>query len=79
MKKIYLLLVTLFIGVACFAQAPTANFTAAQTEGCAPIIVSFQDLSTGNPTSWLWNFGNGTTSTLQNPSTTYFTPGNYTV
>lgn len=61
------------------AQAPTANFTAAQTAGCAPIVISFQDLSTGSPTAWQWNFGNGSTSTLQNPSTTYFNPGNYTV
>lgn len=79
MKKIYALLITLFIGTICFSQAPTANFTAAQTAGCAPIVISFQDLSTGSPTSWQWNFGNGTTSTLQNPSTTYFTPGTYTV
>ena len=79
MKKIYTLLVTLFIGTICLSQAPTANFSAARTEGCAPIVVSFQDLSTGNPTSWQWNFGNGTTSTLQNPSTTYFTAGTYTV
>ncbi|HEX8313836.1 MAG TPA: PKD domain-containing protein, partial [Flavisolibacter sp.] len=79
MKKIVTLLVTLSIGIVCFSQAPAANFTAAQTAGCAPIVINFQDLSTGSPTSWQWNFGNGSTSTLQNPSTTYFTPGTYTV
>ncbi|HOS82928.1 MAG TPA: PKD domain-containing protein [Methanolinea sp.] len=42
-------------------------------------MVSFTDLSTGNPTSWSWNFGDGTTSTLQNPTHTYTTPGTYTV
>jgi gliding motility-associated-like protein len=61
------------------AQAPTANFTANITAGCSPLVVSFTDLSTGNPTAWSWNFGNGATSTLQNPTSTYFTPGTYTV
>lgn len=36
-------------------------------------------MTTGNPTSWYWDFGNGATSTLQNPSTSYFNPGTYTV
>jgi gliding motility-associated-like protein len=79
LKQFYAFLYTLFMGYACFAQAPTANFSAGQTAGCAPVVINFQDLSTGNPTSWQWNFGNGSTSTQQNPSTTYFTPGTYTV
>jgi gliding motility-associated-like protein len=58
---------------------PTANFTASSTSGCSPIVVNFTDLSTGSPTSWSWDLGNGTTSTLQNPSTTYVTAGTYTV
>ena len=41
-------------------------------------MVSFQNQST-NAISWSWDFGNGATSTLQNPSTTYITPGAYTV
>lgn len=40
--------------------------------------VTFTDLSTG-ATSWLWNFGDGNTSTLQNPVHTYATLGSYTV
>lgn len=39
----------------------------------------FTDVSTGTPDSWLWNFGDGQTSILQNPSHTYLTNGNYTV
>jgi gliding motility-associated-like protein len=61
------------------SYAQTANFTANVTSGCSPLVVNFQDQSTGNPTSWFWDFGNGATATLQNPSTTYFTPGIYTV
>ncbi len=62
-----------------YAQGPAAAFNSDITSGCSPIIVNFKDLSTGNPTSWYWDFGNGGTSTLQNPSTTYLTPGTHTV
>lgn len=61
------------------AQTPVASFTGSPLSGCSPLIVSFQDLSTGNPTSWSWDFGNGNTSVLQNPTASYFTPGTYTV
>ncbi|MBI2729593.1 MAG: PKD domain-containing protein [Sphingobacteriales bacterium] len=61
-----------------FAQ-PKANFSASPVSGCAPLVVSFTDQSTGFPTTWKWDLGNGVTSTLQNPSTTYFSPGIYTV
>jgi len=56
-----------------------ANFSATPTSGCSPQIINFTDLSTGNPTQWRWDLGNGTISFLQNPSGTYFTPGQYTV
>jgi len=62
-----------------YAQAPVANFSSDITGGCAPIIVNFKDLSTGNPTAWAWDFGNGSTSNKQNPSTTYFDEGTYVV
>ena len=61
------------------AQVPVANFTASPVNGCSPLIVNFQDLSSGNPTSWNWNFGNGNTSTQRNPTATYFTPGTYNI
>lgn len=57
----------------------TANFSASPTGGCAPVLVQFTDLSTGSPNFWQWDFGNGNSSTLQNPSTTYLNPGSYTV
>lgn len=43
------------------------------------LTVSFTDVSSQNPTSWSWNFGDGSTSTLQNPSHTYASTGNYNV
>lgn len=61
------------------AQAPVANFTANTVNGCTPLIVTFTDQSTGTPTFWLWDLGNGVTSTAQNPSTFYTLPGTYTI
>ncbi|HWJ28642.1 MAG TPA: PKD domain-containing protein, partial [Flavisolibacter sp.] len=69
----------LFFICSVLSYAQTANFTATTISGCSPLVVNFQDQSTGNPASWFWDFGNGATATLQNPSTTYFTPGTYTV
>jgi gliding motility-associated-like protein len=61
-----------------FAQ-PQANFTASPVSGCSPIVVNFMDQSTGSPTQWRWDLGNGVISFLQNPSATYFNPGTYNV
>lgn len=61
------------------AGQPAAAFTASPLSGCTPLAVSFTDQSTGNPSSWLWDLGNGTTSTQQNPTTTYFNSGLYTI
>jgi PKD repeat protein len=59
---------------------PVADFSASPTSGDAPLAVNFTDLSTGSPTSWSWDFGDSAgTSTDQNPSYTYSTPGAYTV
>ena len=49
------------------------------TAGLVPLTVRFTDISTGNPTVWLWSFGDGNTSTDQSPIHTYTAPGNYTV
>ncbi|MCB9232610.1 MAG: PKD domain-containing protein [Bacteroidia bacterium] len=56
-----------------------AAFSANVTSGCSPLVVQFTDLSTGNPTSWSWNFGNGNTSTLKNPGAVFVNPGTYTI
>jgi len=74
------LCIVVFGTTPCLLMAqPVANFTANNTSGCAPVVVQFTDQSTGSPTTWYWNLGNNTTSTLQNPSTTYTTAGTYTV
>ncbi len=52
-----------------YATAPASGYS----------TVSFTDLSTGNPTSWLWSFGDGTSGTMQNPIHNYTSPGSYNV
>jgi PKD repeat protein len=59
--------------------APAAAFSASPTSGKAPLNVIFTDKSTGTPTKWQWNFGDGTTSTQQNPTHKYSKSGVYTV
>ncbi len=58
---------------------PTADFNVDTRTGTAPLVVTFTDLSTGDPTSWKWEFGDGETSTVQNPTYKYERPGTYTV
>jgi hypothetical protein len=55
-------------------RPPSASFTTAITGN----TVAFTDTSTGSPTSWHWDFGDGNTSTQQNPVHTYAS-GNYLV
>ncbi len=57
---------------------PVANFVAGNTYTCDGTI-TFTDLSENIPTSWEWDFGDGTTSTEQNPIHQYFVSGIYSV
>jgi len=58
---------------------PASNFYASSTQVCSGGTVTFTDISTNNPTSWLWTFPGGTpaTSTLEHPTVTYNTLGVY--
>lgn len=59
-------------------DAPQASFLVSFPTGCSPLAIKFGNLSS-NSTSWLWDFGDSTTSTLKNPYHTYITPGLHTV
>jgi PKD repeat protein len=62
------------------SQVPVALFKAGVTSGKAPLTVLFSDLSTRNPTSWSWNFGDGSpTTTDRNASHVYVKTGTYVV
>ena len=58
---------------------PVASFSASASSICPGESVSFTDNSTSGPTSWAWDFGDGGTSTSQNPSYIFTTPGTWTV
>jgi PKD repeat protein len=60
---------------------PTAAFTGAPLTICAGQTVNFTDQSTGSPTGWTWTFtgGSPSSSSSQNPSVIYNTPGTYAV
>lgn len=63
------------------ASPPVADFSGSPTTVCAGGSVAFTDLSTNTPTSWSWTFTGGTpsSSSSQNPTVTYNTPGTYAV
>lgn len=58
-------------------QPPVAAFIPAPDTGCGALTVSFNNTSTGALVSYLWDFGNGQTSTLQNPGPVVYQPGVY--
>ncbi len=57
---------------------PTANFTVSDTFSCDGLVY-FDDLSNNGPTSWLWDFGDGNSSTVQNPAHQYAQDGTYNI
>ena len=58
---------------------PEALFLASPREGPLPLTVRFTDQSTGVPGTWAWTFGDGASSTDQNPQHAYTAEGTYTV
>jgi len=60
-------------------RSPVAIFRTNSSFGSAPMSVQFTDLSFHNPDSWLWQFGDGQTSTLKNPVHLFTEPGTYSV
>jgi len=61
-------------------ETPQPAFTADTTQGCSTLFVNFQNLSENlvQP-SYLWDFGNGLTSTLPDPPAQFTSPGFYTI
>lgn len=65
--------------VSTMDSAPVPLIMAHPFAGNAPLEVGFADRSVNFPTSWLWDFGDGNTSTQENPVHTYYVQGMYTV
>lgn len=58
---------------------PRASFSCSPTSGRPPLTVSCYDQSSGEITSWYWDWGDGTTSSERNPSHTYTRSGRYQI
>ena len=56
-----------------------AAFSSSPSSGTPPLVVQFFDLSTGSPVGWNWAFGDGGTSSGQNPTHVFGSSGTYTV
>jgi PKD repeat protein len=84
MKKTRMgMLAVLFISILMVScdkgEAPVADFSANAVDVYTEAAVQFTDMSTNEPTSWVWSFGDQSVSTEQNPSHTYMEEGTYTV
>jgi subtilase family serine protease len=63
-----------------FEEYPVCSFTTNVLSGTVPFAVNCTDTSTGSPTAWAWDFGNGSpSSNLQNPTVLYSVAGTYTL
>jgi PKD repeat protein len=56
-----------------------AAFSQSETTGLAPLLVEFTDESAGDATFWFWDFGDASTDTVQNPTHTYTSEGDFSV
>jgi PKD repeat protein len=72
------LMLAVFCSLQLQAQTPIASFSPSVSSGCAPLQVTLSNASV-NAISYQWNFGNGNSSSLVNPSTVYNAPGTYTI
>lgn len=71
---------TVDIQITLFVIAPVqTNFVASPEFVCGNLPVQFNDLTLNTATTWVWDLGDGTTSTEQNPQHTYAADGSYTV
>ncbi len=84
MKNIFTPILIVIFGLICqqsLAQPGTtsAGFIANDSVGCPPLVVNFSPVAASNVANWDWDFGNGHTSTLQNPTESFANPGQYTI
>lgn len=67
------------INLSATSNVPFAAFSASSSTGTAPLQIQFTDNSTGLISAWYWTFGDGQTSSNQNPQHIYLNAGTYTV
>lgn len=74
----YVVLFLVFLIASEYSSGQISAFSFGPSQGCAPLMVQFSNFSQ-NAVSYHWDFGNGNSSTLADPSNVYSTPGTYTV
>ncbi len=79
MQKVLCSIWLLFVATTIALAQPRAAFNASPNKGCSPATIQFNDQSTGTSLTYLWDFGNGNTSTIKNPQAIYYASGFYTV
>ena len=81
MRALFIFLFSILFISKSYSQAPTADFSANTTTVCAnnPILFSNQSSSSTTISSFSWDFGDGNSSNIENPSHSYSLPGTYTV
>lgn len=80
--RLYNLVISMLVVLAGYSPAfgLTAGFTATPTSGCAPLLVSFHNTTTPTAgTTYSWDFGGSSSSTLTDPSSSFTTPGVHVV
>ena len=70
----FLFLIFMLFSKSISSQVISDFTTITSNTGCGFLVVEFEDLSNGNPNTWLWDFGNGTSSNLQNPVSIFSIP-----
>lgn len=71
--------IELYTQTVVIGSKPVASFVIKNSCQQATVLLDSSYTSFGTINNWYWNFGNGTTSTVQNPTTTYATPGSKTI
>jgi PGF-pre-PGF domain-containing protein len=70
---------TFFSTINVYPAPVIADFAMNKVAGVAPLAIQFTDLSIGDIVLWRWDFGDGSSSNVRNPTHTYFLPGTYAV
>lgn len=78
-KQVLLFIAIIFVGLKHSSAQLNCQFTASALFGCPPLVVNFQDQSTGGPTTYYWDFDNGNVSAVQNPVTSFASAGIYNI
>jgi len=66
-------------GFIAVGDPPVPDFSASPSQGNIPLAVAFTGTTNGTMSSWKWDFGDGSSASVQNPTHTYTKPGIYTV